>query len=333
MAILSGGHKVYQKFAIASFASIFILIIVGATVRITGSGMGCPDWPKCFGRYVPPTDVSQLPANYQEIYKDRGYDTMQFNPVKTWIEYINRLWTGLVSFVAIGMMISSFSWWKQDKTFVFLSIGILLLIGFEAWLGAMVVAKKLDNNQVTNHLIASMLILALSIAGIVRAYNYTSESRPPLKSTGILNSVLGISLILLFVQIIMGTFVRTEMDQIAKRIDERKEWISQAVNYLPSHRIMAIVVSLSSIALSYLLLKKENTNRLYRNSAWILLLCLVGQMLTGSLLNSFGFPAAAQLLHLVFAMGMFAAMIFVVAFNVNRLKVSSGNTFKNVHLA
>ena len=53
--------------------------------------MGCPDWPTCFGQWVPPTSETQLPSNYQEIYADLGYADTRFNVVKTWTEYLNRL--------------------------------------------------------------------------------------------------------------------------------------------------------------------------------------------------------------------------------------------------
>ena len=74
----------------------FIGYMCRGVVRMTGSGMGCPDWPKCFGYWIPPTSVSQLPDNYKEIYSERGYDTLDFNVFHTWTEYINRL-LGFVS--------------------------------------------------------------------------------------------------------------------------------------------------------------------------------------------------------------------------------------------
>jgi heme a synthase len=82
---------VFRTFGIISLVSIYLLILAGGIVRSTGSGMGCPDWPKCFGRMIPPTQASELPFNYQEIYKEKLHGQVEFNPTKTWIEYLNRL--------------------------------------------------------------------------------------------------------------------------------------------------------------------------------------------------------------------------------------------------
>src|SRR5690554_3472566 len=95
----------YRRVAIVTICAVFFLILVGATVRASGAGMGCPDWPTCFGRWIPPTSEAQLPANYQEIYADRGYAETRFNPVKTWTEYVNRL-VG----VTIGLLIILTAW-------------------------------------------------------------------------------------------------------------------------------------------------------------------------------------------------------------------------------
>ena len=128
--------SIYNSLTKISLVILYLLILAGGVVRCTGSGMGCPDWPKCFGMYVPPTSVSQLPENYKESFvegrleKNRRLSKVlnaiglnetankiindpsikeaeEFNVFKTWTEYINRLIGAIVGFSLILIFISS----------------------------------------------------------------------------------------------------------------------------------------------------------------------------------------------------------------------------------
>jgi len=73
----------FRRIGILTIFAVYVVILMGGAVRASGAGMGCPDWPTCFGQWIPPhLDESQLPANYHEIYAERGYENTQFNSGK-----------------------------------------------------------------------------------------------------------------------------------------------------------------------------------------------------------------------------------------------------------
>src|SRR5690606_11457807 len=127
--------KKLKKFNWIVLVLIFLVVIAGIFVRVTGSGMGCPDWPKCFGYWVPPTEASALPDDYKEAYVEGRVKKIEkfakfltgigmgetatkikndpnllseqdFNAAKTWTEYGNRL----CGFLAGNGMLFAFIW-------------------------------------------------------------------------------------------------------------------------------------------------------------------------------------------------------------------------------
>ncbi|MGZ5242684.1 MAG: COX15/CtaA family protein [Bacteroidia bacterium] len=313
MKALTAGQKISSKLAVATFVSVLLLILVGATVRITGAGMGCPDWPTCFGRIIPPTNISQLPANYKEIYAKPGYEKVaDFNPMHTWIEYGNRLFSAvIIGPIAIAFAISSFAWWKRDRTIVMYAFIILILIGFEAWLGKEVVASNLKSTKITTHLIMAMVILTLSLFAAqktMKASNHSAVKALPKH----FSAPLYMSFVLLICQILLGTYVRGEVDSIADINGEaaRNSWILGANTFFPIHKIVTYAVVASYIWLTVKMLQQREEFKTWIFTGFTI--GLAGQLFTAFFLVYFGYPAVAQLLHLTFAMVLFSCHIYLM---------------------
>jgi len=126
--------------------SLYLIFLAGAIVRMTGSGMGCPDWPKCFGYYIPPTSEEQITwkpntefekgfiivknellfvaendiktsseFNEENWTNYTKHDYSKFNKYHTWTEYINRLVSVLAGFVFLFLIYGASKFWKENK--------------------------------------------------------------------------------------------------------------------------------------------------------------------------------------------------------------------------
>ena len=144
--------KSFKKVSYITLIVLFLLVGLGGLVRVTESGMGCPDWPKCFGLWVPPTCECQLPDNYHEIYKDHGYPIgSNFDVVKTWIEYFNRL-AGVLT--GLFVMLTLYLAYRVRSIHRYIFYGSLLcfiLVILEGGLGAE--AGRLGGSVLSEHLL------------------------------------------------------------------------------------------------------------------------------------------------------------------------------------
>lgn len=266
-----------------------MLILAGAIVRSTGSGMGCPDWPKCFGRYIPPTQASELPFNYQEIYKEKLHGEVEFNPTKTWIEYLNRLLGALTGLLVLITAILSF---KEENRVRNYSIAALILVLGNAVLGKYVVDSFLLPGVVTAHMLFSIGVIFFLIKALNIQSGYVVK---PLSD----RSWVGINLIIIFIQILLGTQVRENMDHVIVELGEgaKDNWISSLNIIYVVHRTFSWVVLLSHLILWN---KLKGTSFLtYRQG----ILGLLGiSFLTGILMAYFALPLGSQAVHLVISL-------------------------------
>ena len=325
-----------------SLVLVYLVILAGATVRMTGSGMGCPDWPKCFGYYIPPIEQSQVLFQPNSKYKKgemiifneekllvaksnfnssdlidlKNWDTYEkhdyiiFNPVHTWIEYINRL-IGAISGIPILLFtIISVLYFKKYKHLTFVSVLTVICMGFQAWLGKTVVDSNLAPFKITFHMLMALLIIALLI------YLVNSSSKYTIKKNKIFTNFLFVAIILTLVQIVLGTQVRQFVDEQANVYYDKFEWFNEIPKVYEYHRTFSLVVIAVNFGLFYLN-KKLNLGNNYISYVIVLLFI---EALSGVVMFYFNFPFGSQTIHLFIASLIFGFQFLILLQNI---------TFKN----
>lgn len=291
---------------------IFIVIIAGSIVRATGSGMGCPDWPKCFGKWIPPTDVSQLPSNYKELYAGEHNAVDEFNVLNTWTEYLNRLAGAILGVLVFIQLIFSFKIKKLDKRIFVLCLLSFFMIGFQGWLGAKVVSSNLAPMKITIHMVMALVILAVAVAIIYRAKKLIS---PTLEKT-VQPIIIQLSAIVLFftiMQIMLGTQVREEVDVLLKNFDTifRRDIIENLGVTFKIHRSFSIAIMLVNFFMIYKIAKSDASDSL-KTLGKLLGGILIAELLVGIILNRFALPAALQPVHLLLACFTYALQFLII---------------------
>jgi cytochrome c oxidase assembly protein subunit 15 len=319
-----------------------LLILAGGIVRSTGSGMGCPDWPKCFGQYVPPTSASQLPAGYEQILvakrvekNERFARTLEklgkvelankiredksiiqpstFNAAQTWTEYGNRLMGALTGFFLLALVILSFTYRRTAKRIIVLSVANLIVVGFQAWLGSIVVSTNLLAWVVTVHMLLALVILAI----LVYTYNYTNQLRR--ESITVIARVFWLRMLILtsivvsVIQIVYGTEVREHIDFISRGLTGgmRSTWVEKVGEIFNYHRNLAVVVAVLNVFVYKLIMDKFGGKDTEIRVGGSVMIVLIVQIATGILLSNFALPPYAQALHILFSTTLFTLQFYL----------------------
>jgi cytochrome c oxidase assembly protein subunit 15 len=298
----------FRRLGTLTIFAIYMLILVGGIVRASGAGMGCPDWPTCFGQWIPPTDESQLPANYHHIYADRGYKDTQFNVLKTWTEYINRLCGVAIGILIFMTAIASRAYRKIDKTVFYLSLSAFFLVGFQGWLGSTVVASNLKPLIITLHMLLAWFLVSLLIYTVLRS----QRDFIPALDIGVLpakfKTVLIVAMAMVLLQVVMGTQVRQAVDVLANAQDimDRSYWRESFPIIFYVHRSFSSLILFTNSWLVWKIYRAYRVVFLQRISL-ALIACIVTAILAGVSLDRLGMPAVAQPLHLLMANLIFGA--------------------------
>ena len=275
--------------------------------------MGCPDWPTCFGQWVPPTSESQLPTNYNEIYADLGYATTAFNPVKTWTEYLNRLTGITIGFLILLTVIYAAPFLKDDKAVFYIALSAFLLVAFQGWLGSAVVASNLKPAIITVHMLVALVIVALLIYDIARSQRTTLQGIDSSAIPGRIRIVLIVAMAITLLQVILGTQVREAVDTIAQahQFGDRHLWRDELPIVFYVHRSFSIAILLINLWLAWKIVRSVNRGSLLSSSALSLISLVVIAIATGKIMDSFDIPAFIQPVHLFLATLIFGLQFFI----------------------
>jgi cytochrome c oxidase assembly protein subunit 15 len=266
--------------------------------------MGCPDWPKCFGLWIPPTSVDQLPTDYLTRFTEQGQVVHVFNPLKTWVEYINRLLGALLGFFLLFNLVASFLRSERKYLFTFFALLLLAFTAFQAWLGALTVYSNLAVSRISIHMFVALLILFLSVLNLLFVSNKFKMNFPVhVNYPQIVPIRYWYISIVLFVftltQIVLGVSVRETVDTTLMSLDRSSVSPNFGFSFY-IHRSISILILLLSLLLLRISKRFESTSYFGTISKYNLLFvfCLIA---LGSILFYFNFPAWAQPLHLLFS--------------------------------
>lgn len=218
-------------------------------MRASGAGLGCPDWPRCFGSWIPPASVANLPPQF---------DPSQFNPTLMWTEYVNRLLGVTVGFLIFATAISAWRHHRRDPHILWTTIAAFLLVGFEGWLGGRVVAHELAAWIVTAHLIVAIIIVQLLLYATYMSSAEGPSARPEADAKGARGAV-AVLIVLTLLQAGFGTQVRGAVDHALDSGIAREMALGTVGQLDLIHRDLAFILLIASTLLTLWLLSKRSS--------------------------------------------------------------------------
>ncbi len=342
--------KNIRNLTIASIIIVYIVILAGGIVRMTGSGMGCPDWPKCFGYLVPPTDRSDIEwkknHNYKKnqiiifndslIYANKDFisndsikrenwknytkhDYSKFNVYHTWIEYINRLIGALAGLSVLILFINSLKFINKQRLITMLAFLSLTSIMFQAWLGKTVVDSNLLAGKITIHMLMAVLIVSILFILLSKL----NEENSNLVFDKYISNLTIISLGLLIIQLLSGTEVRQFVDiqMLSNNYSEKYKWLMNPPESFYFHRSFSIIIFIVNILIFIKLKKMIIDSKIFK----IIMILLFIQMLTGIMMYYFDFPFATQPIHLLISSLIIGFQVYFYVLLKNKKKYGTKN--------
>jgi cytochrome c oxidase assembly protein subunit 15 len=268
------------------------LIFVGGLVRVAGAGLGCPDWPKCFGRWIPPTDASQVPP---EI------DASLFNVTLAWIEYVNRLIGVVIGLLILATAVWALARFRRLPTLWVPAAAAALLVAFQGWLGSVVVSSLLEPWIVTVHLLLALVIVSLLVWVALEAHHreHPDDGRDaayPRRTRTLLVALWVLALL----QIGLGTQIRGALERLLDRFPllPDAELLARVGAISHVHLVLGLLIAALTWTVGLRLFRRsERPSRLVLGGAAAAMTLVAVQLAIGFGFVFAGIPAMVQLFH------------------------------------
>lgn len=284
----------FQRLAWWTTATTYLLILVGGLVRASGAGLGCPDWPRCFGSWIPPASAAGLPAEF---------DPSQFNPTLMWTEYLNRVLGVAVGFLIFATLVTAIRHHRRVPAILWPTVAAFLLTGFQGWLGGRVVAHELAAWIVTVHLLVALVIVSLLLYATLYAfYRLEPEGRTPVRDVPSGQRQLAWGTLVLIVvtlaQVTIGAQVRGRVDDALDRGTPRADALATVGGIDGWHRDTAAVIVGAAFLLAFLVLRQAGLPRAVVLAAAVMCGFVLVQVLVGASMAYFRLTPPLQVAHL-----------------------------------
>ena len=286
----------YQRLAAVTVGATLVLIAIGAFVRTTGSGLGCPDWPLCHGQLIPPAERTAI------------------------IEYTHRTAAAIVGLLIVATVAVTLRHHRKDRALRNLAIASLPLLALQAWLGKVTVERELPAEIVTLHLSGALLLLA--VLALIAAFAFLGPERRRLEDPrrAMYLRVSISTTVLVAVALIGGSYVVG-----ADATDACSSWPgcpeapapfldglrAQHVHWM--HRLLVLAAFIGVLRLIWHARDLPDEDDLLRTAAWGLGALYASQMLVGAANIWTDFSSAVRTMHLAGAAATWGLCVLIVA--------------------
>ena len=285
----------YRRVTVVAAVLVALIIVTGAMVRLTGSGLGCPEWPNCAAGSFKPTE-------------ELG--------VHGWVEFVNRMVTGLVSLAVIVAVLGALVRTPRRRDLTWLAAGLVLGVVAQALLGALVVKKLLSPPFVMGHFLLSAVLLADALVLVWRA-GVPAGVRTPVRVPAPVHRVAIAMVVLASAVLVTGTVVTgagphsgdagsaADISLRATRLDVRITTVARIHS-------LTVWVFLASVLLLLWMLRRGRADRSAQRRTTVLMVLIVAQGAVGYLQYATDLPVALVAIHVAGATAVFSAAVWVL---------------------